>query len=162
MKYLIFFIISFAIFSLMSCNWDVNTSDSQESPNIFQSKKNKLFLSEYELKEMDTPIFKIKEAWMEKCWKWKLNYGFKEKEEIGCYQLNLLLDNFVNPNFKNNEYGIKWQMENNIHGYFGSSGNIYSLIVEQKILPDTFNIKVEQINEDRTTNIFGHFTVRKK
>ncbi len=163
MKYLNLSLFLIAVIIFSGCNLDVNTSDPQESPNIYQSKKDKLFLSGYELKNIEIPVFKIKEAWMEKCWKWKLNYSFfKEKKEIDCYQLNLLLDSFINPNFKDSQYGIKWEMENELNGYFSSSGNLYSLTLKQKILPDTFNIIVVQINEDRTTKIFEHFTVKKK
>jgi hypothetical protein len=162
MKYSILIIISIAILPFTSCNLDVNTSDPQESTSISQSKKSDLFISEYELKTIDSPIFKIKEAWMEKSWKWEVNYGIKERVETGRYQLNLLLDSFIDSNFKNNEYGIKWKMENKLNGYFRSTGNVYTLSIKQLILPDTLNISIEQINEDLTTKKFPSLIVKKK
>ena len=164
MKYSNLFIIASAviIISLTGCNFDVNTSDPQESPNILQSKKSKLFLAQYELMDMAPPVFEIKEAWMEKSWKWKTNYGFKEKVETGRYQLNLLLHSFIDTNFKNNEYGLKWKMENELNGYFRSSGNVYTISIKKLIIPDTLNILIEQMNEDRTTKYSEHFTLKKK
>jgi len=160
--YSVLFIISIAIFSLTSCNLDVNTSDPQQSASISQSKKNNLFISEYELERIDNPIFKIKEAWMEKSWKWEVNYGIKERMETSRYQLNLLLDSFIDSNFKNNEYGIKWEMENKLNGYFRSTGNVYTVSIKPLILPDILNISIEQITEDLTTKKFDSFTVKKK
>lgn len=160
MKYSIFFLISMLF--LISCNLDVDTTDPQASRNIFQSKKNKLFLSEYELDTMDNPIFRIKEAWIEKSWNWEINYGFKEKVETGGYQLNLLLDSFIDSKIKNNEYVLNWRMKNEFNGYFMSTGDVYTLFIKQDIPPDTFNIIIEQINHDRTSKLFEHFTVKKK
>ena len=162
MKYSILFIIPIAILVLTSCNLDVNTSDPQESVSISQSKKNNLFISEYRLEAMDSSIFKIKEAWIEKTWQWSVNYGVKEKVKTGRYQLNLLLDSFTNTKFKNREYGLTWKMENPLNGYFRSSGNVYTLSIKGVILPDTLNISIEQIGEDLKTKKFAYFTIKKR
>jgi hypothetical protein len=167
MKYLIRPMILVGIFIFSSCNLGIDTSNPQSSLNIFYSKKNNLFVSEYKMGKIDTSIFEIKEAWVEKCWMNKMNFVKTEKEETGGNQLNIVLDHFVNANFQDDNYLKKWVMRDKLHGYFsknwfGKNGNVYSLFYCLPKLPDTFNIIVEQKNEDGTRKPIGHFTILKK
>lgn len=145
-----------------SCNIGLDTSNPQASSDITLSKKNNFFVSEYKLHNIDTSIFKIKEAWVEKCWKYKLNYGFKEKDQTGGYQLNLLLDNFNLMTINSGNYGTKWLMEDNLNGYFGESGNLFTLNTCLQTLPDTFKIIIQQIGNNNISTPFCHFSLIKK
>ena len=160
MKKVFTLLILTAIVGSISCNIDVDTSNPQASSNITLSKKNNFFVSEYKLENIDTSIFKIKEAWVEKCWKYKLNYGFKEKEQTGGYQLNLLLENFNLTTINSRSYGTKWLMEDNLNRYFGQSANLFTLNTCLQNLPDTFKIIIDQTGSNTRTP-FCHFTIIK-
>jgi hypothetical protein len=154
-------IIYSAVF-LLACNFDVNTSDPQQSVNIAQSKGNNLFVSEYDLEDIDTSIFNIKEAWLEKSWRWETNFFNKKRLVTGGYQLNLLLDSFHNTNFSNENYNSEWMMKNNLNdGYFGIQYT-YFLFLKKKIVPDTLRVLILKVNEDGRGEIFGHFTLKRK
>lgn len=157
-----FLILAGILLFFSRCNFDVDTSDPQASSSIMISKKNNLFLSEYKSTPNYFSIFKIREAWIEKSWRNQLNYWQVVKEETGGNQLNLILDSFINPKFKNDEYILNWRMEDNVNGSLGKSGNVYSLFLKEQYLPDTFNITIEQINEDRTTKNLDTFKIIKK
>ena len=58
------FVLLSSVLALMSCNLDVNTPDPQCSRNIADSKKNALFIKEYNVSSSDTQ-YRFDEAWVE-------------------------------------------------------------------------------------------------
>jgi len=155
-------IIIYSIAFLFACNFDVNTSDPQQSINIAQSKENRLFVSAFDLMNTDTSIFKIKEAWIEKCWRWEADFWKKKHLVTGGYQFNILLDSFHNTTFNEGNYNLNWMMKNNPNdGYFGKQYT-YFLFLKKEIVPDTLKVLILKVSENGRSEIFGNFTLKKK
>jgi hypothetical protein len=145
---------------LVSCNLDINTSDPQASTCILESKKDNLFISKYEAINVDSSIFKIKQAWAENTWTWEANLLTKQKKTNGLHQVNFIVDDECGK-VKNNRYLSNWRMYNKIYGPVSSEGNIFSVDIGDSIIPDTLNVCIELIKNDRTLIPIGKFCLKK-
>jgi hypothetical protein len=146
-----------SICSLLSCNLDVNTSDPQASCNIQNSKKDRFFIAGYELSEIHNQSFNISEAWVESVWFNKLTSGRVSKIKSNEYQLVLKIKDFLNPEFDQDKYLSKWEMQDDQGNVFGSGNGVYILLLKGNGIPDTFHISIRKIEENLSTTKVAEF-----
>jgi hypothetical protein len=151
------------IFSFMSCNLEVNTSDPQASSDIITSKKNGFFISEYISAPLpNNTMFHISEAWVEAVWFNKIRNGKAMKEKSNGFQLNLKLSDFSNPELAEDKYLSSWEMKDGTGNVFGTGNGVYILFLKSGEVPDTFHIAICKIKEDTSRPEIFHFAVFRK
>jgi hypothetical protein len=146
----------------ISCGLEVNTTDPQASVNINSSKRDNLYLCEYQSHQIPNNIFKISEAWIENVWFNKFNNGEKIKSKIKEIQLCLKIIDYRNVEFKENKYLIEWLMKDKKNNSFGQSNGVYVLDFENEKIPDSINISISKYKNDRTTSDIFNFLLTKK
>jgi hypothetical protein len=147
----------FSIFSLMSCNSDVNTTDPQASSAIKYSKKDSFFIAEYESSEIHNQSFNISEAWVESVWFNKSADGKVTKIKSSEHQLILKTKDFLNPELEKDKYLTKWEMQDDQRNIFGSGNGVYILLLKGNAIPDIFHILICKIEKDMSTTKVAEF-----
>lgn len=109
------------------------------------------FICQYVFSKAPDYIFKIKNSWLEYVWKNKLEHGEKVKGKLENTQLILELDDFNNPSFTDANYIVNWEMEDPKNGKVGTSNGVYVLSLNNNNVPDSFNIEIGKIRNDRST-----------
>ncbi len=145
---LIFYLI--AVGMLSGCNFlekfEINTVDPQLNSSIFQSINRGVFVCAY---KEDTWNFsnkdlKIKEAWIEKGWKFIINdRGEKDMEILSYNNLVIRLEHSRNLAHKN--YLLTWLLNDEKNDSFESSNEVYGIEIESDSLPVKTKIYVEQM-----------------
>ncbi|MGN6249166.1 MAG: hypothetical protein ACTHNG_12500 [Ginsengibacter sp.] len=149
------------VLSQFSCYLDLDTTDTQVSRSISEAKKDNFFIASYRAKNLDSSIFKIRQAWVEESWQWKANLFTKQKKLAGFRQLNFIIDD-KGGRFKNHDYLINWSMVNKIYGGASSEGNIYSFEIDGPAIPDSLTVYIKFIKNDRTSTVIGQFSLMKQ
>jgi len=144
-----------------ACNLEINTVDPQASININDSKKDGLLISEYQSQEIPN-FFDIKEAWVEHVWFNKLSNGKTVKLKSSEIQLNLKLSDFLNPEFKEDKYIIRWAMKDKKNNFLGKSNGVYVMDLDNQKIMDSIYISICKINQDETTTEVYRFLIRRK
>ena len=150
------------MFIANACNFEVNTVDPQCSVDIRASKKDSLFLGEYQCQQIPNNIFEITEAWVENVWFNKVSHRGKIKSKTNEIQLILKLSNFRNPEFKKDKYIIDWALKDEKNNFLGQSNGIFVLFLENNKMPDSIYISICKLNHDRTTKDAKKFLITKK
>lgn len=95
--YFLFFV-CFVLYALAGCN---GNNKHKSSSNISEAKKNGSFVKEYSIVDVSKNIpFKVKEAWVEKEWKYKSDKDFNLKIFIKIIPDSITLNNEDLFNYK--------------------------------------------------------------
>lgn len=140
-------LLTLSILFIIGCNFDVNTLDPQVSNSLEYSKKDKLFLKEF-TDDTTRSSCLVSEAWVEFSWINKLHYGKVLKTKPGGNQLALKF----NPktfSLDLNEYLWSWVLIGSTYGTFGRENGIFILDLNDKIIPNNFEIYLNKIRPNK-------------
>jgi hypothetical protein len=134
------------ILFLTGCNIGVNTSDPQASQTIKASQKDKLFIKAFKVDTIKSSLF-IDEAWIEFSWRNKVKYGKVFKFRPGGIQLVLKFNpkTFSLDPYK---YLLNWEFIDSIYGPLASYDGLYTLELNEKVMPTNFEIYLQREHPD--------------
>ncbi len=156
-------------FIAQSCT-AVNTADPQCSPNIKESKRDKLFIAEYFI-EKRFDVIEIKEAWLEKVWYNSVKDGKIGKDIDSTYQLVFTLTPAAESVFsldKLSQWGIiepKRKFPVGLHMHRSITGKVsqeYFFCTESSEIPDSIMFYVTKTINGKDTKVGDLIFQRKK
>lgn len=141
---------------------EVNTVDPQASPDIESSKRDGLFLKEYEINGSTGDLFQIKEAWVEHTWKNGYEDNIVKVKKTSGAQLVLRIVDFSDSTLRNDRYLLDWEMKDSANGFFGKANGVYRKILRSSSLPDSFNIVLGRVRNNVSQDEIGRLTLNEK
>ena len=129
---------------IASCNLEVNTTDSQASTTIRESKKNKMFVEQVSVLEDSCGI---REAWIENIWKntFETESG---KERLGGDQLVVRL-NFNKVQVDPYKYLFDWKLVSKELGTFGGVNGVCIAELDIVKIPDVITVELIKGDSNR-------------
>jgi len=129
------------------CYIDTDTTDPQCSDDIATSKQSDFFLNEYYLLDKNKKALRIKEAWVEHCWKYDLSIFKKNKTTTSGLQLNLSIEDTASR-FNIKTYLDTWRIKNSMDEYSALINNHCTLFMNNIMPPDSIRLVLTEKKSD--------------